>query len=166
MKTKMTVLSLFLLLVACGRGEEQAALARSSASAATDAALATAGKPLIHVWKSASCGCCSAWVAYVKAAGYPVQVEDVDDIDAVKRKLGVPAGAAACHTALVDGYVLEGHVPSGAIDRMLADRPKIGGIAVPGMPMGAPGMASPGQEGGYDVVTFTRDGTAGLYERH
>ena len=102
---------------------------------------------------------------YIKAAGYPVRVEDVDDIDAVKRKLGVPSDATACHTAQVEGYLVEGHVPSDAIDRMLAQRPKIAGIAAPGMPMGAPGMASPGQEGGYDVVTFTQGGVGDVYER-
>jgi hypothetical protein len=93
-------------------------------------------------------------------------VEDVADIDAVKRKYGIPGDATACHTAMVDGYLLEGHVPAETIDRMLKERPEIAGIAAPGMPPGAPGMAMPGEPtGGFDVVSFTTKGEIELYER-
>lgn len=105
---------------------------------------------------------------HLKAAGYPVRVEDVADIDAVKREQGIPDEIASCHTALVDGYLIEGHVPADAIDRLLAERPEVDGVAglaVPGMPLGAPGMASPGQEGNYEVLTFNKDGGAALYDR-
>jgi hypothetical protein len=89
----------------------------------------------------------------------------VDDIDAVKARLGVPDDARSCHTAQIGDYVLEGHVPTEAIERMLAERPAVTGISAPGMPGGAPGMAEPGREGGYDVVTFTAEGVQDLYER-
>ena len=89
------------------------------------------------------------------------------DIDAVKRKLGIPERATACHTADVDGYLVEGHVPVEDIDRMLAERPAIAGIAAPGMPEGAPGMSEAGQPtGGFDVVSFTTKGDVSLYQRH
>ena len=90
------------------------------------------------------------------------------DIEAVKREHGIPDNVASCHTAMVDGYLLEGHVPADAIDRLLAERPDVDGVAglsVPGMPSGAPGMAPPGQEGNYEVVTFTKGGDAEIYER-
>ena len=86
----------------------------------------------------------------------------------MKRREGIPDNVASCHTAKVDGYLLEGHVPADAIDKLLAERPDVAGIAglsVPGMPIGAPGMAAPGQEGNYEVVMFTKSGAAALYER-
>ena len=97
-----------------------------------------------------------------------MRVEDVADIDAIKREQGVPEDVYACHTAKVEGYLVEGHVPADAIDRLLAERPDVrgvAGIAVPGMPVGAPGMAAAGQEGNYEVVTFDEDGAAAIYER-
>lgn len=95
-----------------------------------------------------------------------MRVEDVADIDAVKREQGIPANATACHTAVVDGYLLEGHVPAETIDRMLKERPRVAGIAAPGMPLGSPGMAAPGDPiGGFDVVSFTKDGELQLYEK-
>ena len=105
---------------------------------------------------------------HLQAAGYPVRVEDVANVDPVKRRLGVPGDAVSCHTAQVDGYVLEGHVPADAIDRLLTERPDVAGVAglaVPGMPMGAPGMAPLGQEGNYEVVSFTERGELEHYER-
>jgi hypothetical protein len=92
----------------------------------------------------------------------------VADIEAVKRQQGVPGNVSACHTAKVEGYLIEGHVPADAIDRLLAERPDVAGvagIAVPGMPPGSPGMAPPGHEGNYEVVTFKKDGSAAVYER-
>lgn len=88
------------------------------------------------------------------------------DIEAVKREHGIPAGAVACHTALVDGYLVEGHVPPASIDRLLAERPAVAGIAVPGMPPGSPGMEPPGQSPvPVDVLEFTKDGDLTFYER-
>jgi hypothetical protein len=84
----------------------------------------------------------------------------------VKRRLGIPADATACHTAQVGDYLIEGHVPAETIDRMLSEKPAVAGIAAPGMPPGSPGMAPPGSpEGGYDVVSFTKNGKIELYER-
>ena len=103
---------------------------------------------------------------HLQAAGYPVRVEDVADVNAVKRRLGVPTEATSCHTAEVEGYSVEGHVPADAIDRILTERPEIAGLAVPGMPLRAPGMAMPGQpEGGYEVISFTAQGELRVYER-
>src|SRR5215468_10835719 len=108
---------------------------------------------VITVHKDPTCRCCSGWVQHLQNAGFVTKVLDTSDIDAVKKRLGVPDDLAACHTAEVAGYIIEGHVPAAALKRFLAERPKARGLAVPGMPMGSPGM-----EGGtpqrYDVVLF------------
>jgi hypothetical protein len=106
---------------------------------------------LVHI--DPTCGCCAGWVRHLKAAGFTVTVEKTTDLEPVRKRLGVPADLAACHTAEVDGYVLEGHVPATAVRRLLGKRPSAIGLAVPGMPAGSPGM-----EGGapqrYEVVLF------------
>jgi hypothetical protein len=107
----------------------------------------------IEVYKSPTCGCCSMWVEHLQASGFEVTAEDVDDLDAVKQMAGVPDHLMACHTAMVDGYVIEGHTPAAAIEKLLAERPSIRGLAVPGMPAGSPGMPSPEPER-YDVIAF------------
>jgi hypothetical protein len=115
---------------------------------------ASAGeKEVITVHKDPTCGCCSGWVEHLQKAGFGTKVLDTKDIDAVKKRLGVPDDLAACHTAEVSGYVIEGHVPAAALKRFLAEKPDAKGLAVPGMPIGSPGM-----EGGrpelYEVVLF------------
>ncbi|WEX09226.1 DUF411 domain-containing protein [Chelativorans sp. AA-79] len=100
--------------------------------------------PLVSVTKDPSCGCCDGWVAHIEAAGFPVRVVESVDMDGLKRRLGVPAELASCHTAEVGGYVVEGHVPAPAIRRLLAERPDARGLAVPDMPAGSPGMDFPG----------------------
>lgn len=100
--------------------------------------------PRVLVTKDPSCGCCDGWADHVKAAGYPVEVVISERMAALKQRLGVPPELASCHTAEVDGYVLEGHVPVAAIARLLAERPAARGLAVPGMPAGSPGMDFPG----------------------
>jgi hypothetical protein len=111
----------------------------------------------ILVHKDPNCGCCTGWVRHLKDAGFAVTVEETRDLQPVRKRLGVPADLAACHTAEVDGYVLEGHVPAAAVRRLLEKRPTAIGLAVPGMPAGSPGM-----EGGtpqrYDVVRFGANG--------
>jgi hypothetical protein len=98
-------------------------------------------------------------VGHLRAHGFPVKDEPTRDVSAVKRRVGVPAGLESCHTALVDGYVVEGHVPADVIDRLLAERPSVVGLAVPGMPVGSPGMESPGRPGQrYDVFSFDARG--------
>jgi hypothetical protein len=118
---------------------------------------AFAQTPAILVHKDPNCGCCSGWVRHLKEAGFAVTVEETTDLQPVRKRLGVPADLAACHTAEVDGYVLEGHVPAAAVRRLLEKRPTAIGLAVPGMPAGSPGM-----EGGvpqpYDVVLFGAKG--------
>lgn len=122
-------------------------------------ALSTAARadtlPLVRVTKDPSCGCCEGWAAHVKAAGFPVEVIESDDVFALKQRLGVPEALASCHTAEVDGYVIEGHVPAPALRRLLAERPDATGLAVPGMPAGSPGMDFPGTvPERYEVVLF------------
>lgn len=114
------------------------------------------------VYKSPSCGCCAKWVAHAKAAGFVVMVKDTDDMDAVKREIGVPSALQSCHTALVGGYVIEGHVPADVVRRLLAEKPKGMGLAVPGMPVGSPGMEGSPKER-YDVVLFERTGATKVF---
>jgi len=98
-------------------------------------------------------------VGHLRASGYPVKEENVPDVTPTKRRLGVPERLAACHTALVEGYVIEGHVPADLIDRLLRERPPAVGLAVPGMPAGSPGMETPGQKPEpYQVLLFDRSG--------
>lgn len=111
--------------------------------------------PLVTVTKDPSCGCCGGWIEHIRAAGYPVHVVESSDVDALKQRLGVPAELTSCHTAEVDGYVVEGHVPATAIRRLLAERPAGTGLAVPGMPAGSPGMNFPGVDPEpYEVLLF------------
>ena len=101
----------------------------------------TAMDHAMHVAKSPTCGCCEAWVDLARSAGFEVTTTDMDDVTAAKSQVGVPQDLWSCHTAVVDGYVIEGHVPFDAIAKLLRDRPAITGISVPGMPMGSPGMS-------------------------
>ena len=122
--------------------------------------------PKMTVTKEPSCGCCGAWVDHVRKAGFPVEVVESPGVNRLKVRLGVPQALASCHTAEVSGYVIEGHVPADAIKRLLAEKPKARGIAVPGMPVGSPGMEIEGvQNDTYDVVLFgaARQTTFGRY---
>src|SRR5262249_37981609 len=116
-----------------------------------------AREPLITVHKDPSCGCCSGWVQHLQNAGFVTKVLDTRDIDAVKKRLGVPDDLAACHTAEVAGYIIEGHVPAVALKRFLAEKPDAKGLAVPGMPVGAPGMGG-GEPEKYAVILFGAKG--------
>lgn len=123
-----------------------------------------AGKPAVTVFKSPTCGCCIKWVELVRAGGFPVTVKDHDDLTPIKQANGVPVELQSCHTALVEGYVVEGHVPVDLIDRLLRERPAIAGIAVPGMPIGSPGMEVPGHAAErYQVMAFDRAGRTSVY---
>ena len=105
------------------------------------------------------------WVAHLEEHGFTVNATDVPDINSVKRSAGVPARAGSCHTAIVDGYVIEGHVPAEDIKRLLAERPPIKGISVPGMPIGAPGMEGPNPQP-FDVIAFDEDGQLTHFSSH
>ncbi len=120
----------------------------------------------VVVYKSPYCGCCASWAKRLTRAGFTITVRNVEDLDPVKRRYKVPGRLEACHTAVVDGYVVEGHVPVASIRRMLRERPEIAGIAVPGMPAGAPGMDAGGRRDPYDVLTFTADGAVATYESY
>lgn len=116
-------------------------------------AMAQPSAKAITVHKDPSCGCCGGWVEHVRRAGYAVSVIDTSDLETVKRRLWIPSDLWACHTAVLGEYVIEGHVPAHAVDRLLAERPAVAGIAVPGMPVGSPGMEGEPMDI-YDVVGF------------
>lgn len=113
-------------------------------------------QPKMTLYKSASCVCCQKWADHVGAAGFPVETIASVHMDAVKARLGVPVNLRSCHTAEVAGYVIEGHVPAVALQRLLDERPQAVGLAVPGMPAGSPGMEGSEPEA-FDVVIFTRE---------
>jgi len=119
--------------------------------------------PSVTVYKSPTCGCCTKWVDYMRANGFDVTATNVEDMTVVRQKYGVPDKAASCHTAVVGGYVIEGHVPADVVKRLLAEKPKFTGLAAPGMPASAPGMDIPGQP--YTIVGFDKAGQLTVYER-
>jgi hypothetical protein len=119
-------------------------------------------RPHVDVYKDPTCGCCAIWVTHMKMRGFDTTVTDVRDIAAVKTKHNVPTALRSCHTALVGGYVIEGHVPASDVQRLLKQRPKVSGLAVPGMPTGSPGME--GENGRpYDVLTFDAAGKTTVF---
>lgn len=120
--------------------------------------------PEMTVYKSPTCGCCTKWVDHLEAAGFKVNVLDMPNVAPVKERLGVPGTLASCHTGVVDGYVVEGHVPADVIKQMLNEDAEIAGLAVPGMPIGSPGMEGPNPQP-YDVVAFQKDGSHRVYAR-
>jgi len=137
-------------------------------SAAGAVSLAGRQAPVtVEVFKSPTCGCCANWVTHLRDHKFTVRTTDTDQVDAVKNKHGVPAAARSCHTALVGGYVLEGHVPAADVQRLLKERPAIVGLAVGGMPVGSPGMEVPGRPADpYDVLAFDKSGRTTVFSRH
>jgi hypothetical protein len=124
-------------------------------------------KQRITVYKSRSCGCCARWVEHIQAHGFQAEVHDEESMDELKDTLGVPKAVRSCHTALVGKYLIEGHVPAQDIKRLSTEKPKLLGLAVPGMPSGTPGMAaSEAEEGGYTVVGFQSDGSSRTFAQH
>ena len=118
----------------------------------------------IEVYKSPTCGCCSAWVSHLRDNGLTVRVTDTEKVDEIKTSHGIPRQAQSCHTAVVSGYVVEGHVPAADIQRLLKERPGIAGIAVPGMPVGSPGMEVQGvKPQPFHVLAFTKDGSTRIF---
>lgn len=115
--------------------------------------------PVLELWKMRACSCCAGWAKHFEAAGFTTKVQEVDDVGAVRAAAGVPADLGGCHTSKVEGYVIEGHVPVAAVERLLAERPAVLGLAVPGMPVGSPGMEIEGEPAEpYDVIAFSADG--------
>ena len=127
--------------------------------------LANAAGPMIEVYKSASCGCCEGWIKHLQDNGFSVNAHDVANPGGYRDKFGMPQALGSCHTALVQGYVIEGHVPAGDIKRLLAQRPKARGLAVPSMPLGTPGMEGPRSDP-YDVLLVQTDGAYSTYRHY
>ena len=125
-------------------------------------------RPLVEVWKDPDCGCCGDWVSHMQASGFQVQVHDTGNA-AARKRLGVPEQMGSCHTALVAGYALEGHVPGREVHRLLKERPRAIGLAVPGMPVGSPGMDGPaynGRKDRYDVVLLLPGAKSRVYQSY
>ncbi|HEX9181051.1 MAG TPA: DUF411 domain-containing protein [Burkholderiales bacterium] len=121
--------------------------------------------PTVTVYKSPSCSCCGKWVDHLRAGGFRVAVHDVQSVEPFKERYGVPPRLASCHTATVNGYVIEGHVPADLIRKLLAEKPKVKGLAVPGMPVGSPGMEQGNVKEPYDVVSFDQTGRTAVFAR-
>ncbi|HEY0673024.1 MAG TPA: DUF411 domain-containing protein [Longimicrobiales bacterium] len=128
--------------------------------------LASTTSKNMTVYKSPTCGCCSAWVKHVRAGGYDVKTIDVDDVTPYKAKYGVPLDLASCHTAFIDGYAIEGHVPVDLIDKLLREKPKgAKALVVAGMPLGSPGMEVPGRKDAYNVILVNNKGARSVFAR-
>lgn len=172
--TKFLPLLAVLALAAC-QVEPTAEAARLDATAAQPDAAASASAvtmpavlvgddaPTMTVYKSPTCGCCSMWVEHMEAAGFTVVTEDRTDMTAVKDSLGLPSDLSSCHTGVVDGYVIEGHVPAEHVARLLEERPAAMGLAVPGMPVGSPGMEMGDRKDPYNVLIVGETGEAAVF---
>jgi hypothetical protein len=129
-------------------------------------AIVSQAKPKMTVYKTETCGCCAKWVDHVKAAGFDAQVVTVPGTASTRQKLGIPDAYASCHTATVGPYAIEGHVPAEDIHRLLKEKPKARGIAVPGMPIGSPGMEVGARKDPYQTFLIGLDGTAKVFAKH
>jgi hypothetical protein len=136
--------------------------AAKTTPAKTTASKATPAKPHLSVYKSPTCGCCAKWVEYMEANGFTATVTNMPDVTPVKTSNGLPPRLGSCHTTLVAGYVIEGHVPVSDIRRLLKEKPAIAGLAAPGMPAGSPGMDVPNSPP-YDIVAFDKTGRTSIY---
>lgn len=168
----VVILSLLAIaLGACSRSPQSDA-ANASAKVPVGAVqvlrpLAATNLPLMVVTKNATCGCCRDWVERMRAAGFRVEVHDVDNLDPIRTRVGVPVGKGACHTGEIGGYFIEGHVPAADIKRLLAEKPAAKGLVLPGMPMGSPGMELPdGSTQPYAVDLVENDGHTEVFARH
>ncbi len=167
-RSQRTAVALAALGVSACTGEPKSAATAAAPTSATPAAapatLASNSAALIpiKVYKDPNCGCCKEWVKNLEANGFKVETMDMPDLSLLKQKYGVKREIQACHTAVVGGYVVEGHVPADLIKKMLAEKPAIAGIAVPGMPQGSPGMEGANKEP-YNVLTFDRAGRTAVY---
>src|SRR6476659_507843 len=132
------------------------------------AAANTESSPSIEVWKSATCECCGNWVKHLEANGFTVTVNPTEPsaLQRLKKEAGVPAKLASCHTAKIDGYVVEGHVPGTDIKRLVAEHPDAIGLTVPGMPVGSPGMEQGAETEPYDVLLIKKDGSTEVFASH
>jgi len=135
--------------------------------AAAGPLFALSNSPLVTVYKTVSCECCAQWVKHLELNGFRTEIHDLDSVDQTKDRYGVPHALRSCHTALVDGYVIEGHVPADDVQRLLGQRPTVVGLAVPGMPASAPGMYRRGDpKVPYEVLAFQKSGATTTYSKH
>jgi len=130
------------------------------------AAWAAPTTPVIDVYKSPTCGCCNKWIDHLKANGFTVRAHDTENVAAHKIRLGVPAGYGSCHTAEVNGYVIEGHVPAKEMKRLLKEKPRARGLVGPAMPAGSPGMEIGDRKDAYDVFLVNQDGSTRTYAQY
>jgi hypothetical protein len=129
--------------------------------------MAQRGAPTVQVYKTPTCGCCANWVTHLQEHGFATQVTEFDDLAEIKAKHNIPGRVQSCHTAVVDGYVLEGHVPAADVRRLLKERPAVLGIAVPGMPIGSPGMEVPNMKPQpFRVMSFDKQGQLQIFSSH
>ena len=153
LRSAISSIFIALLLIACSESESE-----EKSDSVSDL-------PIVQVYKSPTCGCCSKWVAHLEANGFKVEATDVNDMSLIKRSYGIPGALASCHTAVVGDYLVEGHVPAEDIVQLLKQKPAIKGIAVPGMPIGSPGMEGSNPEA-YDVVSFKANGETEVFSSH
>lgn len=126
---------------------------------------ALAQQSVVEVYKSPTCDCCSEWIKHLQRNGFAAKIHNVQDTSAYRAKFGVPYELGSCHTAIVGGYVIEGHVPAREIKRLLAEKPRAKGLAVPSMPLGSPGMEGPRSDS-YEVLLFQADGKFAVYQKY
>ena len=126
----------------------------------------TPNGPEITVYKSPTCGCCKKWITHLEDNGFDVTAKDIANVGPIKAENGLPPVLGSCHTALIDGYVIEGHVPAEDIKRLLQEKPAIAGLSVPGMPVGSPGMEQGGREDRYDVIAFDNKNQMSVFSSH
>jgi len=129
-------------------------------------AAASRSLPVVEMTRHPQCGCCTKWADHLREAGFEVKITETRKMWGVKRMAGIPKDLDSCHTATVGGYVVEGHVTAGDIKRLLAERPDVKGIAVPGMPIGSPGMEVGDRDEPYDVLSFDADGNTKVFQSH
>jgi hypothetical protein len=122
--------------------------------------------PQVQVFQDPNCGCCGVWVEHMKDAGFSVTVTEVDDTSVARRKYGLPDRFGSCHTAVVGGYVVEGHVPANDVKKLLAIKPVAVGLAVPGMPVGSPGMEMGSRKDPYQVLLVAKDGRERVFSNY
>ena len=172
MKMSGLAIAMAFAVVACTKAESadskvaaaaaEIAPAESAPAAAPASVASNASLVPIKVYKDPNCGCCKAWIEHLEQNGFKVEVIDMPELSSVKAKYGVKRELQACHTAVVGDYTVEGHVPADLILKMLKEKPAIAGLAVPGMPMGSPGMEGATKER-YDILTFDRAGRTTVY---
>lgn len=141
-------------------------LAAAALAAGVGVAISAQKPVTVEVYKTATCGCCALWVKHLEANGFATRVTEMEDLTAVKKQHGVPAKVTSCHTAVVDGYAIEGHVPAADVRRLLKQRPAIAGLGVPGMPLGSPGMEFGDTQQPYDVLAFDQSGATKVYSSY